>query len=180
MFSKKPAAPKAPWAVRLLTPDFMVDGYTDTDAHPESWPFFTPEVGSTPSGMLWLGTPRFMPLVTGGTTTPNVSRWLLPYHSSYAALLPFDNASLEAVTKNVQNQKYAVPAVLHVGPFALQGQLLSAYETIPYLSNMAGHLCLAMRAVEISYRLPGAQMAAFKTPLALVRTQLLQGIGLIV
>ena len=179
MFSKKPATAKAAWAVRLLTPDFLVDGYADSEAHPESRPFFTPDTGSTPAGTLWLETPRFTQLVTGAAAAPSVSRWLLPYNGHYAALLPFDNASLAAVTKNAQNHKYAFPAVLHVGPFAINGQLLSEYEAVDYLNTMANHACLAMREVEISYRLPGAQMAAFKAPLALVRTQLLQGIGLL-
>ena len=64
MFAKKPAGPKAPWAVRLLTADFLVDGYSDTEAHPESWPFFTPQTGASPAGLLWLDRPRFTPVTT--------------------------------------------------------------------------------------------------------------------
>ena len=179
MFAKKPNAPKAPWAVRLLTPDFLVDGFTDTEAHPETWPFFTTAVGSTPSGLLWLASPRFTPVASGSAPPPAVTQWLVPYSGNFVALMPFDNASLAAVRKNIADLKYPHAATLYVGPFALRGGLLSNYEAVSYMSTMSGHQCLAMQDVEIEYRLPNPSFTGLKAPLVLVRTHLLQGIGLV-
>ena len=179
MFSKKPAAPRAPWAVRLLTPDLLVDGFTDSEAHPESWPFFAPHGGSVPTGMLWLDRPSFLPVTADAVAPTGVSQWVVPYSSNYVAVMPFDNASLAAVRKNTEGQKYSFAAVLYVGPFSIRGKLLSEYEAAPYLSTMAGHLSFAVQDAEIACRLPNPRMTAFKAPMALVRTQLLQGIGLI-
>jgi hypothetical protein len=179
MFSKKPTAPKAPWAVRLLTPDFLVDGYTDTEAHPETAPFFAPHGSSLPTGMLWLDSPRFTPVAAGAALPPAISQWVLPYSSNHVAVLPFDAASLAAVRKNAENFKYSFKAALAVGPYMIRGLLMSDYEAVSYLSLMAGRLSLAVQDAEIECRLPQTQMAAFKAPMVLVRTLLLQGIGLL-
>ena len=179
MFTKKPAGPKAPWAVRLLTADFLVDGFCDTEAHPEGWPFFTPQTGTAPAGLLWLDRPRFTPVAAGMTPQPAVSQWVLPYSSNYVALMPFDDASLAAMRKNAADDKYAKAAVVHVGPFAIRGQLMSPYEATSYMSTMAHHLSYTMTDVEIEYRGPNPQFTGLKSPLALVRTHLLQGIGLL-
>jgi hypothetical protein len=179
MFSKKPAGPKAPWAVRMLTPDFLVDGFSDTEAHPESWPFFAPHSGNVPTGMLWLDNPSFLPVTAEASAPPAVSQWVVPYSSNYVAVMPFDMASLAAVRKNAERQKNSFATVLYVGPFSIRGRLLSEYGAVPYLSTMAGHLSLAVQDAEIACRLPNPRMTAFKAPMVLVRTQLLQGIGLL-
>jgi len=179
MFTKKPTGPKAPWAVRLLTTDFLVDGFTDTEAHPDTWPFFSPQTGSPPTGLLWLDSPRFTPVAAGTPPQAAVKQWVVPYSSQYVAVMPFDNTSLAAVRKNADSHKYAHAAVLHVGPFAIRGQLLSTYEAVSYLSTMAAHLSFAMQDAEIESRLPNPQFGVLKAPLVLVRAQLLQGIGLL-
>jgi hypothetical protein len=178
VFGKKPATTKAPWAIRVLTPDFLIDGYHDTEAHPESWPFFTPQSGSPPEAMLWLASPRFTPVAAGAVVPPPVTNWLLPYNGSFVAVMPFDDASLAGMQKNASREKYPFPAVLYVGPFTIRGQLLSPYQNPAEFAMIAGHLNVVVVNAEFEYRLPGAQFTGLKTPLALVRTQLLQGFGL--
>jgi hypothetical protein len=177
MFTKKPATPKAPWAVRLLTTDFLVDGYSDNETHPESWPFFTPATGTAPAGLLWLDRPRFTPVSTGTPPQPPASQWMLPFSASYVAVLPFDDASLAAMSKNAADRKNAFPAIVHVGPFALRGKLMSEYAAVSYMSTMATHMSYVMQEVEIEYRGPNPGFTGLKSPLALVRTHLLQGIA---
>src|SRR3569832_1770705 len=126
MFAKKPAVPKAPWAVRLLTPDFLVDGFCDNEAHPESWPFFTAYTDAATKALLWLDAPRFTVVAAGGAPPLDVKQWVAPYGGQHVALLPVYEASLAAIRKNIACHKYAFAAVLHAGPFSVRGQLLSS------------------------------------------------------
>jgi len=179
MFQKKPSAPKAPWTVRVLTADFLVDGFADTEAHPESWAFFTTAVGSTPTGLLWLDGPKFTPVIAGVAAPPAVRQWVLPFTGDFTALMPFDDACLAAVRKNIASLKEPHAALVHAGPFALRGQLLSEYGAVSYLSTMSGHLSLAMQDVEIEYLRPNPGFSGLKAPLVLLHTRALQGIGLL-
>ena len=179
MFQKKPTIPKAPWAVRLLTPDFLVDGFTDSEAHPEIWPFFTTEIGASPTGLLWLDAPKFTPVIAGTPVPPAVSQWVLPFAGEFMAVMPFDDACLAAVRKNIASLKSPHAVVVHAGPFALRGQLLSEYAAVSYLSTMSAHMTLAIQDVEIEYRRPNPNFTGLKAPLVLVHTRALQGIGLL-
>jgi hypothetical protein len=179
MFSKKPAMAPALWAVRLLTPEYVVDGYSDNAAHPESWPFFGPQGSTAHPGLLWLDGPRFTAVAAGGSVPANVRQWVVPYSSSYVAVLPNDAASLAAARKSAEGHKFSFAAVLTVGPYSIRGQLMSEYEAVSNLGMMAGRLSLAVQEAEIECRLPQSPLAAFKAPLVVVRTQLLQGIGLL-
>ena len=178
MFSHKPAPPKTPWAVRVLTPDFLVDGYTDTDAHPDSWPFFGPQTGRLEAIFLWLSSPRFTPTSAASGAPPNVSAWLVPYTGDLVAVLPFDDASLAAMQKNAADAKHAFAAVLLAGPYLIRGQLLSLYEKPDDIAVMSGHHSLAVANAEIEYRLPGAQFTGLKSPLMIVHTRHMQGLAL--
>jgi hypothetical protein len=175
MFSKKPSTPKAPWAIRLLTPDFLIDGYYDTEAHPESWPFFSVEIGATPLAVSWLASPRFTPVTTGAGPVPAVVNYRLPDTGNFAAMMPFDDARLAAMRKNGSSQKYPFGAALDVGPYAIRGQLLRPYQKPDDLGLLAGHLSLVVLNTEIEYRLPGAKFTGLRAPWMLVRTHLLQG-----
>ena len=178
MFSKKPAIPKAPWAVRVLTPDFLIDGQVDTEAHPESWEFFSPSVSRNDSGLLWLNAPRFTATSANSGAAPAVSTWVVPLSGGVVAVLPFDNASLAEMQKNVADFNHPYPALLHVGPFAIRGQLLSEFDKAADVSNMAGYHSLAVANAEIEYRLPGAAFTGLKSPLMLVHMRRLQGFAL--
>ncbi len=179
MFSKKPAQPKAPWAIRVLTPDYLIDGALDSDEHPESWPFFSPEADVSSGGMLYLASPRFTPVSPNAGAPPTVSQWLLPGDGLYAAVMPLDEAGLAALRKSVSSFKHTFAAVLHAGPYAIWGQLLSNFESAGDLYNLARHRNLAVQDATIEHRQPGAAFAGLKAPLVMVSMRQLLGIGLV-
>ena len=179
MFGKKPAPPKAPWAVRLLTPDFVVDGYLDFEEHPESWPFFTPQAAATTTATLWLDAPRFTPTSATAGAPPEVSQWLVPFDNSHVAVLPLDEASLAAMRKNASSYRFPIAAVVHLGPYVVHGQLLSCYEDVADLSTLTHNRCLAMQDATIERRRPGAPFAGLQAPLVMLNGHWLAGIGLI-
>jgi hypothetical protein len=179
MFGKKGVAPKAPWAVRLLTPDFLIDGYTDLDSHSEGAPFFQRQTGSMPLGALWLTSVRFQATGPSSGTAPTANNWSLAYSAAFVAAIPNDEASLTATRLNIADLRNAFQAELFVGPYAIRGQLLSPAAHAGDFAMFGSYHSLVVKDAVIDYRLPGAQLTGLKAPLAVVRTLLLQGIGLL-
>ncbi len=178
MFAKKPPVPKAPWSLRVLTPDFVVDGYHDPDQHSGSGPFFSPEPAETTMATLWLDAPRFTPASPGAGAPPVVSQWLVPFTGSYVAVVPLDATSLAVMRRNVANYKHPFAAVLHVGPYAVFGQLLSDFDDVNDLDILAHHRNLAVQDATVEHRLPGAPFAGLQAPLVMFNGRWVVGIGL--
>jgi hypothetical protein len=179
MFAKKGVAPKAPWAVRLLTPDFLIDGYVDLEAHSEGAPFFQRQTGTLPLAALWLTSARFQATGPSSGPAPAANNWSLAYSAAFVAVIPNDEPSLTATRAYTSDLRSAFPAELYVGPYAIRGQLLSPAAHTGDFAMLGSYLSLVVKDAEIDYRLPGAQLSGLKAPLAVVRTLLLQGIGLL-
>ena len=178
MFARKPPAPKAPWSVWVLTPDFVIDGYLDPDAHAGSGPFFSPDPAETATATLWLDSPRFTPTGPGAGAPPVVNHWLVPFSGNYLAVAPLDEVSLALMRHNVAGYQHPFAVTLHVGPYAVYGQLLSDFDDVNDLDLLAHRRILAVQDATIAHRLPSALFAGWQAPLVMVNGRGVTGIGL--
>ena len=171
-----PTSPKPPSAVQVLTLDYLIDGYTDVE---EAWAFFENLSRSTsPTTILSLSSVRLHSTGSLAELTPAPSTWQMPYEAALVAVLPRDEASLAYATKKNAGLRYAFPAVVSVGPYAIRGKLLSSQADIRDLTFLYVYRSLVLREAEINCLKPGSQLTGLQAPLAIVHTELLQGISL--
>src|SRR5712692_5574900 len=143
MIAKKGVAPKPPWAVRLLTPDFLIDGYTDLDTHSEGAPFFQRQTGSMPLAALWLTSARFQATGPSSGPAPAADNWSLAYSAAFVAVIPNDEPSLTATRAYTSDLRKAFQAELYVGPYAIRGELLSPAAHAGDFAMLGSYLSLA-------------------------------------
>jgi hypothetical protein len=174
MFGKK-KAPKAPWSVQLLTTDYLVDGHLDGEDPTGPW-FLHVQGADLAMATLTLTEASFQPTAGQNILETQAAKWVLPSTGLYVAAIPRDADSLAYCANRNSGSKHPIPAVVFVGPYALRGTILSPDNDLDIL---AGYLTFAMQDVVIDSLAPGARLKALAAPYVIVRTLLVQGIGLL-
>jgi hypothetical protein len=171
----KPSKPKMPWAVRVLTPDFLVDGsFNESDKTP--WTSFFRAVSNTDTGpqeIMRLTSARMHSssgrLPVPADVQPN---WVVSQSGSIIAVIPHDETSIKYVAE-ANSRNTALPADLYVGPYLIRGVLLNASQDIGYLDSC---FSVVLKDAQIDCLLPGSSIKSLQAPYAIVRTLLMQGI----
>lgn len=163
-----------PWAIQVLTPDYLVDGlYDEKQDNSTAEFFFKSDAGDSlgREASMHLTAVRFQPTRHMTIPASSATDWFV-YSYSFVAIIPRDENSTIYVAKN-NNFKNLIPADIYVGPYLIHGTILSRDKK---LSIFRYWFSIAVRDAEIECQLPGAKLQDLKAPFALVRTHLLQGI----
>ena len=167
MVKKKESPPPALMAVRILTLDYLIDGYVEDQA---LWPAAGTQLTSV----------RLEP--TGSLVPPasTAANWLLLSTTPVVAGIPRDAAS-EAYLRKRYDTEFPLPVQMYVGPYLIQGKLLRRDATTdPFKLAATYKQAVLVQEAVIDCLLPGARLKQLSAPLALVRTEhLLQGMVLL-
>lgn len=172
MFGKKPAAPKTPWTVQVLTRDYLVEGQTDGDDPTGPW-FVTVQAKDLAMATLTLSPFTLQPTAGVGGPQRPASHWVLPSTAEFVAVIPRDPGSTAYALKHRGPHGASIPAEVLVGQYALRGGVLSPDSDLDILS---GYQTFGMQDVVIDCLAPGARLTNFAAPYLVVRTLLLQAI----
>jgi hypothetical protein len=170
MFGKK--QPKAPWAVQLLTNDYLVSGHLDGDDPTGPW-FLQVQASDLAMATLTLTDAGVEPAAGQTIQATRVAKWVLPATGLWVGVLPRDDGSLAYCTDQNSNSKHPIPATAYVGAYEIRGTVLSPDK---YVDILAGYPSFAMQNVTINSLAPGARVKDFQAPYIVLRTLLLQGI----
>jgi hypothetical protein len=159
-----PSVSKSPWAVQLLTFDYLIDGYIDGDREHYNLTLVYLVKGGAVN--MHLTSVRFQPTRNSALPTPPPAPWALVYGDGLVAVIPRDEAGTTFVTKkNADLFKVAVPAEVYVGPYVLRGKVLSPDKELTVFES---YRRFAMQDAEISCLLPGALLTGLQAPYVLV------------
>ena len=176
MFGAKATTPKQLAAIQVLTPAYMLDGYTELD---RAEAFFQHHSSSTSlSVILNLSSTRLYALDPRSTPVLRGSSWAFPYGAAVVAVIPRDEASMDFTIKKNAALRYPFPIELCVGPYVMRGNMLSPYTDRNQQSLLFNYRNLVLQAVEIDYPHAETGLATLQAPLAIVHTSLLHGIVL--
>ena len=143
--------PLPPWAVQILTPEYLVDGYSDSEDNI----FEYLSVADSDDDFDYTFTSaRVQP--TGLLTIPPFScqEWTCAFLTSVVAVLPRDDASLKAVQKAWEDSEYSYRAELFAGPYLIRGAIQSDSQDHPSFATF-----MLVTGATVESLLPGAQLA---------------------
>lgn len=166
-----PALGTAPWAVQVLTTDYLIDGQVDPDGRGHKY-FFIAEQTSKPAGALTLHDVKVQATGPADPPNPATATWLAMFNPTLVALIARD-ATVEAYILQ-HTPKTKVPVELRVGPYAIRGTLLLPVPA-QRLADVLGSFAFAMQDAEIDCVAAGSKLRGLKAPALIVSTALLQG-----
>ena len=172
---KKPPAPKPLWRLQLLSGEYLVEGSFNPDEYKVgSADIFEmscenvldgggieafhrlglTDVSLKPSGVLNLPEQRF-------------PEWSTALFDQVIAVIPRDEASLQAAQKAFREYRYPLPVELYAGSYRLRGKLLSD-SSIPKRSPFLMNQVAPLAEAEIDNLLPGASLLGLRAEWLLV------------
>jgi hypothetical protein len=167
------AHPKgALWALQLLTPDYLIDGFCDTDRYPIFTFSSTNYQNCLPTDALQLSSTTIRP--TGSLTVPvdSAPNWNVTFYNGFIAVIPKDEASTHFFRSNL-SQYPTVPVDVYVGPYIICGALPIEKREFKKLEFL---FSFVVRDAEIDCLWPNSFLHNYKVPYAMVRTLQVQGI----
>ena len=167
--SKKPPVSEMPWAIQVLTTEYLMDGTVQPDVYRS--PAYNGDLfvaASDTVGESGLKTFQFLHLTavqvkpTGNLTTPvqSFSEWRLAACANVVAIIPNDDASQQAAQKAFKHCKYPVGAVVYAGPYRIRGTALSDSAGSLHAPLMTEWSLLPIQEAEIDSQLPGLDSPA--------------------
>lgn len=181
MFGNKSVSQKSSWAVQVLTPDYLVDGYFDSEEDKmETAILFKadkdPNIYDTGNvHFLTLTSARLQPIspVNNPINSVVLPKWNMSAMSVFVAIIPRDEASTAYFMK-MNPAKHAIAADVYVGPYIIHGTIVSPESD---LMELTAYHTFAVRDAEIEHLYSGTPLTGLKMPCLLVNTHLLQGIA---
>jgi hypothetical protein len=163
-----------PWAIQLLTPDYLIYGFIDSEASDRYYTLTSAETSSTPSTcVVHLTQATFRPASNLVPIDPSPTEWYSVGWNAFLAVMPWDQASVDYLVKE-SSHKSLIPADIYIGPYLIQGKVWSRNKSGTDLSFLAYAHRFIVQDVCINCLLPGSQLHDLKAPFAVLRTHLLQ------
>ncbi len=178
--NKKPPVPKLPWAMQILTTEYLIEGlvqpqeyqFDDKDLFWNAFHGTVNEVGTKTFANKRLTDVQVQP--TGSLAVPKqaYSQWRLTPSASLVAIIPNDDASRQAAQAACPDYKYPLRGVVYAGPYRIQCTVLltNADHTNLYYEWSL----LPVQAAEI---LPSGQFAGLQVPWLFLNSGVVHGIG---
>jgi hypothetical protein len=184
---KKPPAPKPLWRLQLLTGEYLIEGCFNPDENKVgSADIFEMTCENVLDGggieafhRLGLTNVEIQP--TGVLSLPEQSyaEWGMTDFDQVIAVIPRDEASLQAAQKAFQEYRYPLRAEIYAGPYRLRGKILSD-STIPRRSPFLMNQIVPLVEAEIDNRLPGARLSGLRADWMLLNGGgLMHGYGIV-
>jgi hypothetical protein len=166
--------PNALWALRVLTPDYVIDGLCDTDRYP-IFTFSSANYHSCiPTDALQLISTQIQSisgLILPANNTPN---WNVTFYNGFVAVIPGDEASVRYFHSNLS--KYPdVNVDVYAGPYLIRGILPIEKKEFKKLEFL---FSFVVKDAVIDCLTPNSFLHDYHVPYAMVRTLLVQGIVL--
>ncbi len=183
---KQPAEPKAPWAIQILTTEYLIDGRIPPAVYDSGgvdlFALIAMEGDHDDSGIATL---QFVSLAgarlqpTGNLATPaeSFAEWTLVACANLVAIIPNDDASQAAVRKAFEMCEHTIDAVIYAGPYRIRGVIQSQNADqleLPVMSTWSG---LPVCNATVDSQVPGASFAGLRVPWLVVNAITIHGVG---
>jgi hypothetical protein len=172
--SKKQNSPETLWIFQILTTEYLVEGQLPPDKdffsfcqtdHPADSIEILTHVQLQPAGVL-------------STPSQILPNWRPSYGKMIVAIIPRDNASIEAAKKAYEDYITFVRAELYAGSYLIRGDLMSNLDDKEIdFDEQSGFLPVIN--AEIDHLLPGAKLHSYRVPWLLLNGDLLHGYSLL-
>ena len=171
MFGRKPKLPAPDLAIQILTPEYIIDGYCD----PEDNLFEYLSMAAQDDDLNYAFKSAYVQ-PTGVLSIPpfTCQEWHGAFLSSIIALIPRDDASLEAARSAFEDYEYPFHAEFFAGQYLVRGALMSDIEEEPNFNLFA-----VVKDAEIESLLPGAKMGRLSFPLLILNGMHIHGYYLV-
>ena len=166
---KKTLTPKPLWQLQLLTGEILIEGsYNPDEFRVGSADIFEMSCENVLDGggieafhRLSLTDVSIKP--TGMLDLPPQSypEWAITVIDQVIAIIPRDEASLQAAQKAFREYRYPLPVEIFAGPYRLRGKILSD-STIPKRSPFLMNQVVPLAEAEIENLLSGAKMKGLR------------------
>lgn len=184
---KKAAVPKPLWRLQLLTSEYLIEGNFQPEENlVGSANIFEmacentlDEGGIEAFQRLQLSDVQLHPTGLLVTTARLYPQWSIPAFDHVLAILPRDEASLQAAQKAFKEYRYPLPVEVFAATYRLRGRLLSD-STIPGRSPFAISQLIPLAEAEIESLLPGARLTGLRADWMLLNGNvMMHGYGMI-
>jgi len=160
------------WALQMLTPDYLVDGFCDTDQYPIFTFSTTNYQTCLPIDALQLSSTTIRATTSLALPPGDVPNWNVTFYNGFIAVIPKDEASAHYFHSNLGHYP-DVPVDVYAGPYVFHGTLPIEKEEFKKLEFL---FSIVLKDVEIDCLWPNSFLHAYKVPYAMLRTLHIQGI----
>jgi hypothetical protein len=164
-----------PWSIQVLTPDHLVGGLCDerdTDGAAyflRPWADMDGKIGL--AATMHLTSAESRPTRRPGEAS-RFAEWL-SLSQQIVAVIPRDELSIQHVARNV-GSKHVTAGEIFAGPYRVAGTL---HLSDRKLSALRFQFNVAVADAEISWLMADGSGQTIQAPWALIRTHLIQGVG---
>jgi hypothetical protein len=165
-------ATSAPWAVQVLTVDYLVEGWIDPDIRGHKY-FFTATQTGKPAGSLIMTDVKVQATSTAEAPSSATGTWMVTYNPTVVAIIGRDATVDSFIIEHAAHTQ--VPTEMRVGPYSIRGTLLLPVPA-QRLPDVLGSFGFAMQNAVIDCVVGGSKLRGLKASTLMVSTALLQGV----
>jgi hypothetical protein len=161
-----------PWAIQVLTLDYLIDGQIDGGNMLQAAVFNLNNVNAGLAPMM-LTSIQVQPTGSLAVPSDHLPSWTIAFNQTIIGVIPRDEKSV-AEFKKWSTQKNTVTVEMVIGPYCVRG---TAYHRLnaEHLQKLS-EVNLALKDVEIDRITLDSKVKGLKVPFMIVFTELLQGI----
>ncbi len=165
-----------PWAIQVLTTEYVVDGYIQPEEDIFRW---ARQYGLTDAfECAPLTSVQILPAGQLNTPPQSFTTWEFSYCTTIVMIIPGDEASRKAAPRDYRDYRHPFRAVIYAGPYVIRATVLSdSEETGMLFVDHKGFIPL--RDAEIDCQLPGSRLTGLKVPWLVLNGGLLHGYSLL-
>jgi hypothetical protein len=173
MFGRSKKTPKPPNPVRLLTTEYLLDGYDDDQYSLLNYSTINEDLDN-----IVLDSVQVQPLGDQQIASFTCQKWFGYINETTVAIIPRDEEGFRLVREAWSENEYPFKAEIFAGPYIIRGTIMSDDEDGPII-DINQYLFLLVTDVEIESQVPGSKLGQLRSPVALINGMLIHGFYLI-
>jgi hypothetical protein len=173
---KKKAEPAVPWAIQVLTTEYLVEGYV----RPDDDPFLEiSDENLDNTSSLQLTNVSVRP--TGGLAAPARSYpvWNLIFWNRVVALIPRDDASLAAARQLEESRTHPLEVEVYIGPYRVLGTLHLSQPDVTDAWTPGVEMFAVLTDATLENLTPGAQVDKLTAPWLMLNGSQMHGFAVL-
>jgi len=178
----KKAQSKAPWSIQILTLDYLVDAILQPENYALGGVDFFEQLANAAGDedelqdvqALRFSEAHVQPAGNLATPDQTFADWELPLFEQVVAIVPRDEASLQAAQKAYSDYVNPINAVMYAGPYLIRANVMSD-DTDRDSSPFSTAQVVPLADAVIDCQLPGAKLAGYHVPWLLLNGAKLHG-----
>lgn len=159
----------SPWVMRVLTNDYLIDGYLDPKYETKRLSVYGYSGDS--SAPIRLASAKFHPTHNIAAPVSATGKSVAVYFDSLIAVIPADAASTESAIKQNSTFQYPLPAEIRAGAYRITGNVMCSDKQFRGYDEAR---VLIVRDAQIDHTLPDAKLGKLQAPYALVASRQIQ------